>query len=122
MIKTTYAKLMQEQATFRALEAQLSAQKKVIDELREEMIVEMQDAGTDSYKSNLGSISLLKSVVPTVTDWNLLYGYIHENDAFDLLQRRVTATAWRDRVEEIEQPIPGVESFEKSTLRINLAK
>jgi len=122
MIKTTYAKLMSNQKTLRAIEAQLSNQKKIVEELREEMITEMNEAGTDSYKSNLGSISLLKSEVPTVKDWDSFYKYIHANEAYELLQRRVTTQAWRDRVEEEEQPIPGVEGFEKQTLRINLAK
>lgn len=120
-IKLAYATLMKEQKALKTLEAEFNQQKKKVDELREEMVTQMQEAGTDTYKSDMGTISLTKSLVPTVNDWDALYNYIHNNQAYELLQRRVTTNAWRDRIEE-EGAIPGTESFEKATLRITLKK
>lgn len=41
-------------------------------------------------------------------DWNAIYQYIDENDAIDLLQKRLTPTAVTDRFNAGEH-IPGVE-------------
>lgn len=119
MIKTTYIKLMREQKALKELESQLTDQKKLVESLRDEMIAEMNTAGTDSYKSDLGSIALMRTDVPTVDDWDAFYKFVHSHNAFDLLQRRVSSSAWRDRVEEGEN-IPGVKKFQKETLRIAL--
>lgn len=119
MIKTTYMKLMREQRELKVLEKAYNDQKKAVETLREEMIQEMNVAGTESYKSDLGSISKSTTTVPVVNDWEKFYDYIHKNDAFELLQRRASTQAWRDRVEDGEE-IPGVSSFSKETLRITL--
>jgi hypothetical protein len=43
-----------------------------------------------------------------VVDWESFYEYIKQNDAFDLLQRRVNEAAIRER----EGEVPGVEQYE----------
>lgn len=47
---------------------------------------------------------------PTTGDWQKLYAYIKENDAFDLLQKRLTETAVTARWEDGEE-IPGIVKF-----------
>ena len=47
---------------------------------------------------------------PTVTDWGSLYDYIKTNDAFDLLQRRLTEKSVQLRWDDKEE-IPGVSAF-----------
>lgn len=58
----------------------------------------------------LASISLTKNLVPQVTDWDKLYAFVEKNDAFDLLQKRPSSTAFKERWEAgIE--VPGVDKF-----------
>lgn len=53
--------------------------------------------------------------VPTVNDWQALYGFIVEHDAFDLLHKRLgdkaVALRWADGIE-----LPGVTKTEIYTL------
>jgi len=118
-IKELAQKLGKEQSKFKELEREFSIQKTFIQELRDEMLFKMQEAGTDSYSSDQIGISVRKSSVPVAKDWDKIYSFIKENEAFDLLQRRLAPTAWRDRVEE-EGPIDGVDIFNKTTLYIKL--
>lgn len=123
MIKLTYAKLMQEQRTLRELESQFNKQKKLVESIREEMLAELHEAGTDSYKAELGSISVIKTEVPVVKDWEAFYDFIIRNNSPELLQRRVSTAAWREWLEEDDvDQVPGVETFNKETLRITLKK
>ena len=47
---------------------------------------------------------------PTVTDWENLYDYIHENDRFDLLNKSLAKKAVKDMLEEGDK-IPGVDTI-----------
>ncbi len=57
------------------------------------------------------STSIIHSIEPTPKDWPAIYSYIVENDAFDMLQRRLSATAVKDRWES-GIVIPGIDKFE----------
>jgi hypothetical protein len=63
---------------------------------------------TDSARGKLATVSVRYEPEPSVENWDQLYKYIVKNDAFDLLMRRVIATAWRDRVAETKKKVPGV--------------
>lgn len=55
--------------------------------------------------------------VPTVKDWDKLYGYISKNDRFDLLHRRVNEKAVTDMWDD-KKTVPGVEPFTVVTLSL----
>lgn len=55
--------------------------------------------------------------VPTVKDWGKVYDFISDNDAFDLLQKRISAAAWEERLND-GVTVPGVDTFKKVTLSI----
>ena len=81
----------------------------------------MLESGTTSYKDTKGlaSLAITTSNVPDVQDWGLLHKWILKNKATDLLQRRVSVTAWRDRLENGEK-IPNIAAYNKKTLRIKV--
>jgi len=62
--------------------------------------------GSSSIRVTLGA----PEQQPSVKDWNKLYEYIKDNDAFELLERRPGKVAFRERWENGEV-IPGVEQF-----------
>lgn len=64
----------------------------------------------DGARGKLATAGVSQSTVPTVKDWDKLYKYITKNGAFDLLQRRVSATAYRERL-DAKEAVPGVEPF-----------
>jgi hypothetical protein len=55
--------------------------------------------------------SIKVSIVPLVEDWEMFHDYIETTGEFDLLQKRISVTAWRSRAEE-GLVIPGVSSVE----------
>lgn len=48
--------------------------------------------------------------VPSPKDWDKIYKHITRTKSFDLLQRRLSSTAVKDRWEDGKK-IPGIESF-----------
>lgn len=61
-------------------------------------------------------VEVVNKVVPTVGDWALLYQFVVDNDAWDLLQKRIGFKAaqirWDDGVD-----IPGITQTEIANLR-----
>lgn len=62
-------------------------------------------------------VSKTKRVVPQLTDPNAFFEHVRKTREFDLLNRQVNSTAYRERIEAGEK-IPGVESFTKVGISI----
>lgn len=62
-------------------------------------------------------VVLKEDLQPSVKDWTAFHAFVRENDAFYLLQKRVSATAFRDSLTAGEQ-IPGVEAVPVVSLSI----
>lgn len=67
------------------------------------------EAGLEKASGKLATAGILTEDIPYVKDWDALYGYIKENDRFDLLQRRIGVVAWRDLFKD-GVLIPGTEA------------
>jgi hypothetical protein len=87
---------------------------KKVDELKREeaalgvaALALLNKARLTSGKGKRGVVTKVPKIVPQVFDWARLYAYIKKAGAWDLLQRRVSDTAWADRV-ETKGPVPGV--------------
>jgi hypothetical protein len=55
--------------------------------------------------------------VPRTEDWTKVWAYIRENNAFDLLHKRLTETAVMARF-NANEPIPGIVTDDKVTYKI----
>lgn len=81
-------------------------------------IKRMLDAASlEGGRGQLASTSIQYSTEPTPKDWSAIYDYIRENDAFDMLQRRLASTAVKDRWES-GIIIPGIEKFDTWDLSV----
>lgn len=91
--------------------------------LEQEILHALDNMGheTTSITTKAGTVSILVNNVPVVKDWNLVYKYIVKHNAFYLLQRRMSATAFREFV-EMEETIPGTEVFPKRTIGLTKPK
>lgn len=63
--------------------------------------------------------NVTRTEVPSVKDWPKFYAYVAKNKAFDLLQRRLSSAAIRERW-EAKKVVPGVEKF--TALSLSLTK
>jgi len=67
----------------------------------------MSEVGTTKAATETGhSVIMAKKSVPVITDWDAFYSYVQQTKSFDLLHKRLSTTAFKDRAENGEQ-IPG---------------
>lgn len=62
----------------------------------------MEQANTQnvtSFKTNSGTAFVTTTDFANVADWDAVLGYIKDNNAFDMLERRVSKTAVRGYIE-----------------------
>jgi len=84
----------------------------------------MQDLAVDGSSlscTEFGTVSVTSKVVPSVTNWPEFEKYIYDNHALHLLQRRPASDSYRDEV-KVNGNVPGVESFEVTTLNYSIKK
>ena len=92
----------------KAQEKEYNAQKR---ELEAQIAIRMQDEGLEKISNGGRTLSLKKEIVPTVNSWDDLQDYVAETGRFELLQKRMSATAYREAI-GLGEDIPGVDSTE----------
>ena len=85
--------------------------KQVQNALEAEIAADMERQGLTQTGNDVCTISLKTETVPTVEDWDVLHQHISDTGRFELLQKRMSATAYRELI-AIEPSVPGVRSTE----------
>lgn len=107
------AKIRKEIKVVQSQEKELKSQQR---ELESQISIRMQEQGLDKISNDICTISLKNEIVPTVEDWDQLHDHITKTNQFELLQKRVSATAYRELITS-GIDVPGVKSTELT--RIN---
>lgn len=95
---TEYQQLKAKRAELSQAGAEL---KQRMDDIEAAMLVELDNAGTDSVSVNgLGTVYRKQEIVPTIEDYATALNYIRDNDLMFLFQRRLNATAYRELLEQ----------------------
>ena len=102
----------------REYEAKIKVLQEEKSKLEELVLSQLGELGLDKATGQKATVSITKAEVPTVMDWDKFHSYILRNKAFYLLERRAAVAAWREEVKSRNKPIPGVESFTKTTLNL----
>jgi hypothetical protein len=79
--------------------------------IREAIISNLGEQGLQGGKGMVATASITRRVVGAPKDWDALYGYIQSTGSFDLLHKRISDTAYRDRLEQ-GVVVPGLEPVE----------
>jgi len=85
--------------------------KNVQNALEAEIAADMERQGLTQTGNDVCTISLKTEIVPTVEDWDALHQHIIATGQFELLQKRMSATAYRELI-AMEPSVPGVRSTE----------
>jgi hypothetical protein len=85
--------------------------------LKEHIINSFSKDSIEGAKGTIATASLQRKTVATVKDWDKFYEYIKKTKSFDLLQKRVSDGAYRERL-EAGKAIPGVEPFQVLSLSL----
>lgn len=92
--------------------------KELVEEWRRlemEAITRLSDQGMEKASTDVGTISISKTILPQVVDWDAFYAYIVEHDAFHMLQRRPAAAAFRE-LHDSGETVSGVEPYEQQSI------
>lgn len=84
------------------------------------MLEALNQAGLKSMKSLHGTAYKTTRTSAKVLDWPAVLTFIRTNEAWDLLEARVSKLAAQQIIEETQQPIPGVET--SSEIVVNVRK
>tara|TARA_R110000803_G_scaffold79057_3_gene144494 strand:- start:23023 stop:23391 length:369 start_codon:yes stop_codon:yes gene_type:complete len=103
------------------LNTQVKALEVTKHELETSLMSELDDSNTTLARTEIGTVAVTTATVPNVEDWVAFEKYVYENNALYLLQRQVSAPAYRDEVESKGQ-IPGIAGFQKRRLSLTGTK
>ena len=108
--------------------AERLAQQKIVDALKEQesalqnhLIDSLSKGDASGIAGKLCSVQVVVKTIPQVENWPAFYAFIAKTKAFDLLQRRVSDSAVRERWEG-GKDVPGVVAFNNPTLSIHQLK
>ena len=89
--------------------------------LREHVLNSFDKSAIEGARGKAATASISRQTVATVKDWDAFYAHILKSKSFDLLQKRVSDSAFRERL-EAQETVPGVEPFIVVKLSVTKAK
>lgn len=102
-----------------ALDKESKGLKADYDALESILLSRMRNQDTQQSRSSTATATISETIVPTIKDWDSFMNYVKETDAFHLIQKRPSSTAYRELVQQGEV-IPGLEPFTET--KINLRR
>lgn len=105
----------------KAVAAKVDAMKKQENELEEAIFNKFKKQELEGARGLRAQCSISRSEVPTADEWEKIDGWIIKNKALDLLQRRLSVEAVRERWKD-GVAIPGVGKFTKISLHLSKVK
>ena len=120
-VVATYMKLRSQKESIEAkVKDEVTTLKTKMEKL-EAWIKEQADLqGVTSFKTKHGTAFLTTVDYASVDDWDAVLRFIRTNEAYDLLEKRVSKTAVRGYIEQIKAVPPGVKYGTK--LEVNIRK
>jgi hypothetical protein len=99
------------------LERSVKDLKEQQDRLEEHIFNVFKKGDLEGCKGKTAVGSITRTVVPDVQDWDSFYAYMIKSKQLDLLERRPSRAACRERWDN-DVEIPGVAQFEKIGLSV----
>jgi len=96
---------MKMRASIQELDAQIEAVKEQQQEVKDEIKDRMRAMGTKSMKTDSGTVSLIEKTRYT-QDWDSFKRFVIEQDALELLEKRISQTNMRTFLEENPALVP----------------
>ena len=93
------------------LNVQISELKAREDTLDTKIIEKLDSEVLARSANEVASVSIREDLVPDVQDWDALYQHISDTNDFSLLHRRVSSTAFKERINQGDA-VPGLQTRE----------
>ena len=65
-------------------------------QLKEEILNLLENIGLEKASGKIATVGIRRNEIPLVTEWEEIHQFIKTTDRFDLLQKRLSAPAWRE--------------------------
>jgi hypothetical protein len=85
--------------------------------LEKDIMKTMSDAGITQAGSDKASCHMREKQQPAIEDWSQFYDYVAKTNQFELLHKRLSSTAFKERWDAGEN-IPGTKAISVWDLRI----
>jgi hypothetical protein len=116
-----YMRLREKKAATEAeIKERVDAIKADMAKLEAFLMAKLDADGLTSFKTEYGTAFLTTTDFANVEDWDAVLRFIREEDAFDMLEKRVSKTAVRGYIEANKEVPPGIKYGTK--LDINVRK
>lgn len=86
--------------------------------LKNHIIENLPKSEASGVAGKLARVTVVTKQIPQVKDWDTFYKYVKKTGSFDLMQKRLTDAAIKERWEAGKE-IPGVEHFNAVSVSIN---
>ena len=117
----TYMKLRDQKAAIEAETKERVADLKAkMEKLEAYLKAQMDAQGLTSFKSDYGTAFLTTTDYANVADWDAVLSFVRENEAYDMLEKRVSKIAVRGYIEANKAVPPGITYGTK--LEVNIRK
>ena len=100
-VRTSLKNLQEKERGFKSRKMELEA--RIVSTLKEQ--------GIDRIGNDNCTVSIKEEVVPTVEDWDQVYQHLLQTKQFELIQKRMSATAFRELL-QTGMNVPGVKATE----------
>jgi hypothetical protein len=111
--------LYKQREVIRKLEDQLKKEKTKYTSMEDTLLKSMDRSDLDKSSGKLATVSISEQDFANIKDYGKFIKYVKDNEAYDLFQRRVSISSFRERTDDGEK-IPGIEIFTK--IKLNLRK
>jgi hypothetical protein len=124
VLAETYIKIRDKRAELKEkFEQEDNALKEQQDLLAGEMLEVCYETGADSIKTPAGTIIRKVDTRYWTTDWDSMYKFIEEHEAFPLLEKRLHQTNLKQFLEENPELLPaGLQADSKYTVVVRRSK
>lgn len=109
--------LYQRRAERQALAKQLEDLKGEEADLEDHIFKTFSKQDLRGAKGAVANASIKEDNVPTIEDWDLFFEHVKKTKSWDMLQRRLSTTAVRERWKSNKE-VPGVGVFHKMSLSL----
>ena len=100
-VRTNLKSLQEKERGFKSRKMELEA--KIVSTLKQQ--------GIDRVGNDGCTVSIKEEIVPTVQNWDEVYKYLIQTKQFELIQKRMSATAFRELL-QMGMNVPGVKATE----------
>jgi len=94
------------------------AVKKQQDVVGDTLLAAMTEMGGDKLRTEAGEVVRERSMKPSAADWGAVYRFVVENDAFELLHKRLSSTFVEKYAKEHDALPPGINVYTEFKVKV----